>query len=274
MSPPKVSVSFAQGCSLAAIVAAYSARLSRFVLWDTKTDKVTRSTWLKARVIPLGLSADGEHLAYCAMAAAKGLKAYLAISRPPYSTALFFQPCFHLYPAYAAFGRSRKLLIAYSRRSSVYEHPDRPVVPRMETGCPYDVEVVESYDSLKDGLLERFETMRRESKFNEPSGPDVQCYTEEARAAGMRALWPAEYREMIDARRPKGVRAGQVFASPDGQGRYVICPGDGCLYVIQKGADEPQLLFDFNNREFEEVSPPDWAKKWTWKRPKNEYPRF
>lgn len=250
-SPPRVRVVFAVESSLAVIVAAYSARLSRIVLWDTKTDKVTRSTWIKARMVPLDISADGEHLAYYAEAAAKGLQGYLAISRPPYSTALYFQPCCHLYPAWAMFGRKGKLLIAYSGRRDSWEPPGHPIVARMEPNCPYDVEIVET-DFQEKSLLERFEAIRRESPKRNPL--------------------PDESRVMIDALRPKGVRANQCFAAYDQQGRFVFSPRNGCLYAIPKGATEPRLLFDFIDREFEAIVPPDWVTQWTWKRPKREFP--
>lgn len=254
-SPPKLRVVFAARSPLAAIVVAYSARLSRIVLWDTKTDKITRSTWLKARVLPLDISADGEHLAYYAEAAAKGLKGYLAISRPPYSTALYFQPCLHLLPAWAMFGRKRELLIAYSPGTDGWEPTDHPFVSRMEPNCPYDVEIVET-DFPDESLIERFAAMRRESGLVRENS----------------ALWPDEYRQMIDALRSKGVRANQCFAASDQQGRLVFSPGNGCLYAIPKGAAEPRMLFDFSDREFEAVVPPEWATKWTWKRPKGEFP--
>lgn len=60
----------------------------------------------------------------------------------------------------------------------------------------------------------------------------------------------------------------------DQQGRNILAPGDGRLYVSTEKNPIPKLLIDLNARSFEEVETPDWAKKWQGKRKPADHPHL
>lgn len=82
----------ASDAALAVVVARYSNSKSRMLLWETDRDVFHPGQWLKGGIKLLDVSADGQYVAYHVTAPSRKVDYYIAVSKPPFLTALFFRP--------------------------------------------------------------------------------------------------------------------------------------------------------------------------------------
>lgn len=99
MPDPRIHIEFASGSSMAAILRRGPSEWTRLLLWDTSNDRVTPGAWFRGRIYEesCSISPDGQLFAYLA-AKHHGnhggdlCHSWIAISRPPWLTAIAFWP--------------------------------------------------------------------------------------------------------------------------------------------------------------------------------------
>lgn len=91
-TPQLIQLQIARDVPVAVVIAVYSSRSSRIFLWDTERDVFLPGQWIRSRLTLLDVSPCGRYVAYLAENRRRKVPLYIAVSRPPYLTALFFQP--------------------------------------------------------------------------------------------------------------------------------------------------------------------------------------
>ena len=247
---------------------------ARLSLWHTDTDHIEHGQWIKGRVYERrsDLSADGSHFAAFVRQSGgrvtgPGTDSWIALSRPPYFTALALWFVGGTYHTGAFFPAADTLWLGYADETP----PDigtRPAALRIAAprAIPYIDGTAEWTDRtvhfnrlLRDGwrLLERephaslwerphptapmtLTMMHVFEDFRRFGGPYVVNYSVTT-AEGERAIGEASW------------------ADWDHRGRLVIAR-EGCLYVWQpSGALE--LIEDFNGQEPDPQPAPEWATR-------------
>lgn len=106
----------------------------QLIRWDLRTDRLRPGQWLVGTVYtgPSGLSADGELLVYYAR---KGQRAFTAVSRPPYFTALAFWENTSPWTGGGFFDGGRRLVLGTKMAN-----------PREAQDIPDDIEITDVWD--------------------------------------------------------------------------------------------------------------------------------
>lgn len=275
--PPVVEVCPAFSSPKVVITARYSGRLSRMLLWDTSTDVVESGQWLKARLYQLDLSPTADFFAYFVESFHKPVNSYMAVSRPPFLTALAFWPVFHLIIRDAFFRPGGKAMEWYGQSfdPTGWSESRKPPHSRIEPGCPFQILATDL--ALDKGPVTQ-ESARKHAAISDTIAnlSAERLKREERRlkaipaVEGFGALALSILKKPQDAERllPPGapkidLRSDIVW---DNRGRLIVCH-NGVVTAYDLGRKSGKVIVDLNDRAFREVETPDWAKTWTEVRP-------
>lgn len=100
---PCLTFAVAAKAGAGAVVASFSGKHSRMYSWNLDSDTFVPGQFVKARVRVLDISPNGKFVAYYAEAFHDPAQAWIAISKPPYFTALGFFPHHHIVQMHAYF---------------------------------------------------------------------------------------------------------------------------------------------------------------------------
>ncbi len=122
------------------VIAASSGRLSRLYLWDTESDEFTPGQFLKGRAFVLDISPDAKYIVYRAHKFHTKAQEFLAISHPPYFSALAFFPLHFINGSHAQFVGPKTLRLRAVRRD-LNDRIDGydEIVDRIEPNCPLTI---------------------------------------------------------------------------------------------------------------------------------------
>lgn len=263
-TPPataRLHVLFARDAPVGVIFRRGPARQVRLILWRTDTDTFELGQWLKGDIQAEGaaLSPNGRLLAYAAVNYArlnawhggqKDIAAWIAVSRPPYLTALgLWFIDWDFYGAATAFPDNQTLLVSKEGRAS-----DKHQVPKRYT-----------IGSLPSGGVEgATRGWRRLPRFGKVllryekplAGGDIVL---ESQSVGRDQWFLLRNRQ---SGQTQSLEADQVEVDPGG--RLVLVRG-GAL-AVARVSDDLELtetpLADFTDMVFEPIPPPDWATRW------------
>lgn len=268
----RLSVCIAREAPVAVILRRGPSKWVRLIRWDMETDTFEPGQWLHGRIPQCDLSPDGRYLAYFAddFRPHRHSEAWIAISRPPYLTALA------LWKTQAAFGYSPIFL---NRRTLLLsgDPPDEGTIPGgwRVTGSeglfPAEQAQLHRIREGMEGWDIRPNWMRgRGMLVHSWTGTPAQCEVE----LGQYFLVPTALRSS----RPAGERpmpaaeASMIEVSPLAEGsRYYFDHGRRLVYTrygqlwratISRGRPKHEQLADFNGMGPESVLPPAWACRW------------
>jgi hypothetical protein len=218
----QLSVRMASDAALAVVVARYSNSKSRMLLWETDRDVFHPGQWLKGGIELLDVSADGQYVAYYVTAPSRPVDYYIAISKPPFLTALFLRPVSMVSGGIGYFRPEGGFFWAGMPQegSWVPGHPEYGYT-RTEPGCPFEIGQVKDYDRVRQTLREK--EIARLSTISRPLPP-------------IGVTWDHQGR--------------QIFAN----GRHLIAIGKEDRRIID--------LLDMSKTTWSFVESPEWAKRW------------
>jgi len=134
-----LTIGIARDEPIGVVVAAFSGRLSRMYLWDTKSDEFTPGQFLKGRAFVIDISPDAKYMVYHAHAFHKKEQEYLAISHPPYFSAVGFFPVHFTRGFDANFVDSKTLRLSAERRELSFVKGYDKILERIEPNCPLTI---------------------------------------------------------------------------------------------------------------------------------------
>lgn len=281
-APARVTVTLARRANVGIIFCHGPRTTVRMIRWDTHQDVFEPGQWLTGQLHDWSLSPDGEKLAYSASKfPCSERKRYVAISKPPYFTALAY------WPRESGWGEC------------TFQSNDRLRISYWTESMP---------PTLPDDNLERWLKVERCSSRTTESDPNVDDGWERVGVAphcppGFVGSYGADLsaRTWSDWVKPSPdgrgeLRRGPASASPRGKARltpnfayrYVGARGNstdllrdatwadwdrrGRLVLAREGklfaADlrapdsDPKELADFNAMRSEPIKPPMWATRW------------
>lgn len=257
---PRIQILMASDAPRAVIVANYGERSSRMILWETDRDVFHPGQWLKAAIRLLDVSPDGRFVAYYVAAPYRAVQSYIAVSKPPFLTALFFRPVSSLDDYGATFDAKGGFLWqgVPENGSRLPDHPEYGE-GRIEPNPPFNIERVEDFSN-------------------------VECPSWEREAARLSSIPTTEWRGLITEEmllRPwkeVGVRLSldQLYprtppyafehsslwrANWDHQGRLIVTDRRG-VSVYREESFEPVELLDLTQTTWSFMPPPEWARRW------------
>ncbi|MBX3113807.1 MAG: hypothetical protein KF836_04505 [Fimbriimonadaceae bacterium] len=268
----------ARGANKAVIFRRGPSKYTQMLLWDLNTDIVTPGQWLKAKVHTRHalVSDDAKFVAY--MAADYRYKSekkngfwpehvrgdlyrWIAVSRPPYFTALGLWEAFLTINAKNNIKINSGLSASEVNLAHCVFKMDRNSI--LEKRGWTQVEEYSTKSSQKKGAFSKLFF-----SFMEPK--QIPAFRYEKNLTSGKIVLREEYQkscaEVFDASGTSILRITATGGHPlwidiDNAGRLVF-DDKGCLYAWANfPEDEPQLIADLNPNTFEEVSPPEWATK-------------
>ena|SRR5215471_8492874 len=271
-SPCRLHVYLARRAPLGAVLRRGPAAWARLSLWRTDTDTFEHGQWIHARVFERrsDLSADGSLFITFIRTTAARLRAgqradsWIAISRPPYFTALALWFVGGTYCTGGMFPEDRAVWLGWRAEPDTGNLPGwlarARTLPHIDRTNNWTDRTVFHNRLLRDGWQRvpgaQPETWRR----HHPRRQRSLLLTErgwDARAYGGPHL--VEYAvETTDG----AVQAlpGATWADWDHSGRMVLVK-DGQL-VLWEGPDALRVLADFNAQEPQPTAAPAWALEW------------
>lgn len=284
-----------------ALIRTGSDRLAQMILWDTETDDFEPGQWLRAHVAPAtaDISPDGELFVYEAFDPRKKRKAqaaetlgkedynrahWTAISRPPYWTAL--DMWFHSEEQNGGGQfKSNTEVVIHPDMTTAEQRPDQGPDPLAITNLALDQDSFAKLwlqRKIRDGwrilhdprpkikkmdgpeaemVKAKFHPLIEKTngqcmllaKIGDDSAAILNAYATDDGGFAWRSfglgLWHS----------PKLNPFSRGWVDLDQQGRLVWVE-EGCLYAW--GAQEPTLLYDAHEAQFEPIASPDWARQW------------
>lgn len=135
-----LTVGIAKDEPKAVVIAAFSGRLSRMYLWDTETDEFNPGQFLKGRAIVLDISPDAKYVVYQADKFHKKEQQFLAISHPPYFSAVGFFPVHFTKGFHAHFEDPKTLKLSAERKDlGFFVDGYDKILERIEPNCPLKI---------------------------------------------------------------------------------------------------------------------------------------
>ncbi len=201
------------------------------VRWDLATDEFEIGQWLKLAVFPerCDLSPDGLLFATNALDYRPNdpVGPYVAVSRPPFFTALALWRVFGAHTAGARWEGPRELWIDVP-------HEERPTIGQVPQGFAIRSFTFAEYD---EGERERWKARAAQAGRSGLTFKGSGYRPYRLNGAPLRATW----------------------ADVDRRGRLLFAR-EGRVFV--RGADGERELIDLNPFEFRSLAPPDWATEW------------
>ena len=226
---------------VALIVRHGPSKVNQLLLWNTKTDEITPGQWFKGSLGNWQLSPDGRYLLYHAVKYwVKEHGRWMAISRPPYLTALALWYVEHATAGYWL--DDRHIAAPWSGKPDVGKlRPAIKLVPIQKVGwesCWYERDwppIPGGWKIVHEEIEEHPQPLIRRSR---------------------------RYLEHSESNQKHEITCTNLFR--DIRGRIVMVR-DGCLYAGTAEEilnDSGKLVYDFRPNEFEEVVAPEWATRW------------
>lgn len=279
--PARLHILFARDAPVGVILRRGPSRKVRLLLWHTNTDVIEPGQWLKGRIYEkrVSLSPDGKLFAYFAYGHSKRAHsfedaAWVAISRPPYLTALSLWFKSDTYGGNSAFIDNQTVLISLVDEPAPGREPPSNFHVgeiRYRSGEHWAYFTARGWREMSEStelasLREAF--WRRRPRFRKA---DITCavigpYEKPLREKGLFLEWhPRGWSWRLhdrQARRRIPLFAEQAEVDPAGR---LVLVREGKLLVATVGPGlvltETELA-DFNDMTFEPIAPPDWAKEW------------
>lgn len=204
----------------------------------------------------------------------------MAISRPPFLTALAFWPILHISSSEAYFspdGGFKWEGSSLEPRTWLKVDPELLRL-RIEPGCPFEIQTVDGFGDFEGETFERDQTRIGMNLAMTQYGEiarDVQLDAllvpqmfPEAQRIIEECLWFDNLAEIFsqlpgkqDSYQPPVWRC-TAKATWDHGGRLIVTAGYRIFAFCHKFPGG-NLLFDFTEGKFEEVVPPSWARTWS-----------
>lgn len=244
----------------AVLVAHYTGRLSRMIVWETDRNVFQPGQWLRGGLELLDVSPDGRYAAYSATTRHRSVLTYIAVSRPPFLTALIFQPSAQVYFHTAFFAQNEVLEWTGAVLTPNYWRDDAEFgAPRVLPGCPLAIH--QTQKPRRDERLDARERTRpgvREAiaRFG-PAAADL--LQDSVHGLG---LIPAADPILTPPPRTPGLPwSNPIRATWDHQGRLIVAHSPRLLAFSPDTGEMTELL-DLSQTVFSTIPTPDWAKKW------------
>jgi hypothetical protein len=276
VAPCRLSVFLARDAPLGVVLRRGPSAWARLSLWHTDSDTFEHGQWIKCRVYErrADLSPDGSLFAYFARGAPRtpgaepGADSWLAVSRPPYFTALALWFVGGTYYTGALFRDRRALWTGFGASP-----PDQGVLPAwlsLQTDPPPYIDRTSEWTDrtvfinrlLRDGWTTTGaaggpETWERRN----PRGEGTLVLVE--RDAGMHAFGgrhALEYARYAEDGGDLTILGNATWADWDQRGRLILAR-DGRLLHHQPGGTLHELA-DFNGQPPDPRPAPAWASIW------------
>ena len=133
-----ITFAVAQGAPIGVVIAEYSASLSRMWRWDRETDTFAPGQFLKGRAYVADMSKDGRYAVYFALVHQRPEEAFIAISHPPYFTALAYFPTSPI-SGEAFFCDDGSLHVRTRPLIATWRGQTEAVPDRVEPMCPFKI---------------------------------------------------------------------------------------------------------------------------------------
>ena len=217
----------------------------RLILWRTDTDTFEPGHWIHQALdgSKANLSPDGRFLVYSATNYRRSRRDeavgynYVAVSRPPYLTALgLWTTADNRYNGY--FHDNSTLYLDWARAPHPKHRPPRWLdVRQMPEG--WNRRTVKGWKSVGKWIWDK------------PLGIAKTSVRHRLNRCFSRVDWDADAETVLDAE----------FADVDQNGRLVATRG-GQLFVVDPRTGDETLLADFADMTPEPIAPPAWATTW------------
>lgn len=267
--PARLHVLFARSAPVGVIIRRGPSRQVRVILWRTDTDTFEAGQWLKGRIYGerVSLSPDGNLMAYFAMDAravrtrrakaedgSKG--SWIALSRPPYLTALAIWFLGDTWGGYSSFFGNRSLGVSIH-----YDlEQDLPIPEGFQIS-----RISRHHDVLKDrGWKERSWAVLMNPRYRKPLRNTSiflefePWYRKLGLANRKSRFW------LINSETRQSRELDCQYAEVDPHGRLVVL-NEGKVFAAAVQEDltfAPEEMADLNEMRFQPLPPPDWARQW------------
>jgi len=255
----------------------------QLILWHTDTDSFEEGQWFRGRIYPGGcdLSPDGSLFLYLARkdkTPARQQSSYthkwMAVSRPPYFTALALWPLGDTLYGGGVFLNNAAVLL---NRESAQAHPDhQPQGLRVSASLELDHMRKSSRDGwslVQEGRF--FFEKRRQPGHPLGTGITIHPYiwqkyhpgkhfllvTEASREPDFKTIFSHALVDTVSGKRTE--IKGATWVDWDQEGRLVFAK-DGRLFASEtpQSALEVHMIADFRANTPASILSPDWAKRW------------
>ena len=259
--PARLHFFFAREAPVGVIFREGPRKRIRLILWHTDTDTFELGHWFLGQLKFYDLSPNGKLLVYAAKKWHKNYgpysDAWIAISKPPYLTALAFW--------WTAWGRMRanfqdNQTISLSGWLAVRSepHPDYPLAPWLTIKKHLSVEQSPSSPSDWQPVVGGSEYLYApyEKPLQGTQGRFVlRCQARQSRSP-LYTLYDSQEQttQNLEAERAEVDPQGRLILTRDGKLFVATLQDDGSLTTTE--------LADFNDMAFEAIPPPEWAIKW------------
>jgi hypothetical protein len=251
--------------------------------WNLENDTLECGQWFKGRIYErrCDLSPDGELLAYTAASQRPPLYSWVAVSRPPYLTALALWTDQGMWGG-ALFGDDwRTLRVNFLTLSETPQKPTGEPMPKALAVSrfehPGDEDELVTLRLQRDGWTivsngVRTRVSRQSILRTRVDPPAIRERSLGAGGLKLRVQLHGTYRangplydetsQVVDDRDQLVADIGATdWAEADHNGD-ILYAAAGCLYRLQPASGALKKVADLNALSFEEVVAPAWARKW------------
>jgi hypothetical protein len=215
------------------------------IRWDVERDEFLEGQWMEGKVFldNVDVSPDGRYIVYEATnyrwtETRQGVKRpptvnnWTAVSKPPYWTALIFNPESYCGYGGGQFGRHRQLFLNRLGEDLEYRAD--------KARCPFIVLPASELATAIDPGLEKVASLIKRAETERPE-------------------WVLEKVDEVGGSSEEDPLTQIDWSAVDSRGRNVFT-SRGKLFVLEDG--RPRELADFSSNVFQLVAPPEWAKEW------------
>jgi hypothetical protein len=255
-APARLSVILAAEAPVAVILRRGPSEWVRCIRWDTARDLFELGQWFRGGIGPASLSPNGEFMAYWGAKSwpPREPRAWTAISRPPYLTALAFWPYSFGWDAGGRFIDDRTFERTYWEENCPKENNEKPPPPRRLlkiVAAPRASRRQDSMPVLPDVVVDRHWVIRREWKRTKKSEQG-------------KGLYHIRYM-LTDNGHDTDVLATAEWAGVDHRKRLVFAASGRILAAARRmnGSLDVTILADLNDMTPDPEPSPAWAQSWT-----------
>ena len=254
--PARLHFFFAREAPVGVIFREGPRRRIRLILWHTDTDTFEPGHWFLGKLQFHDLSPDGKLLIYAAYKWHQKYEngysdAWVAISKPPYLTALALWPM----SGSGVFLDNKTIELSGSLSVWSEPHPHHPLPPWLAT----KKRLISAGRLVSQGDWQAAgegEEPLYEKPLPTPRGRFLLRYRRRMSRSPLYTLY--------DSFEQTSQNLEAEHAEVDPQGRLIVTHG-GKLFVMtihDDGSFTTTELADFNDMVFEAIPPPEWAIKW------------